>query len=289
MIKIAEVNDFKFYTNGVSSDTAVIFMHGVPFNAKLWLPVMEKMPSDLSCYAVDLKGFGLNAGSYELMPKEYTLLKQIEWLELFLNSLKEKNFIFVMHGWSSVPATLIAQKLSNRVTALAYFEAQIRAVTSPDMLSLPMQSIANSFLEIDDIETWVIKENGYAKTIFNMASIGKASDLEDNFAEQLEEPACRAATLQYLYELPLGFKRSKTVELIESNSNFIARTNASICLFYAVPGFMTTMSTVRWAKENVSNIHLVDLDYALHCAPMTLSEEFATNLRQWLQKIAITQ
>lgn len=288
MGKIVQVNkqNVNYLKGGESSDTAMVFMHGVPFNANLWAPVMEKLTDNISTYSLDLKGFGSNIDPYMLDKDEYSLNKQIDWLELCLKCIPAERFIFIMHGWSSVPGTMIAQRMQEKVLGLAYFEAQIRPVVSPDMLSLPMQTIANSVLNNPDVEDWILNKNSYHELFFSLASMGDTKDLHDLFDEQFEEIACRYAILQYLYEIPFGFKRSRIVESIEMNSIFLQRSNIPKCLFYSTPGFMTTMSTISWAKQNFKEISLVDLGHAMHCAPLTVTKKFAAEITNWAGSLA---
>ena len=284
-IKLIQQKNSQFYANGVASDTAVIFLHGVPLNSKLWLPVMELMPTH-RCYAIDLKGFGYNANTFDLEPKDFNLKAQLSYLEQTIAEIKAENFIFIMHGWSAIPGTMLAQKLGEKVVGLAYFEAQLRPIQSPEMLSIPMQAFAKQLMAIANLEHWVMQENGYAKLFFEHTSMTDLATLEAAFGAQTNEIACRAAILQYLYEIPLGFNKTKVLEAIEMNSVFLSRTQAHKCLFYATPGFMTPMANVAWAKELMPDLHLVDLGHALHCAPMTLTDAFAKELTQWLTKFA---
>ena len=281
-----ESSGMKYYSNQVKSKTAVVFLHGVPFNSNLWLPVIKLLP-DYSCYAFDLKGFGLNANSFELEPKQYNLSAQFAWLEQAIATIESEQLIFVMHGWSGVPATMLAQKLSERIVGLGYFESQVRAVTNPDMLSLPMQAIARELLAKKDLEKWILKDNGYNNMLFEIATISESTKIKNTFKQQGKEPACRAAILQYLYELPLGFKHTKIVEAIQMNSAFLERSKVAKCIMYATPGFMTPIATVAWAKDNLKNLTLLDLGEALHCAPMTMPNDFANQLRTWLQTLII--
>lgn len=285
MIEVKNLNssEVSCYTNSVASSTAIIFLHGVPFNAKLWLKVMEDI-KNYNCFSIDLKGFGFNANSHELNPSQYNLHAQYEWLDYTINQIPAERFIFIMHGWSSVAGTMLAQKFADKIIGLGFFEAQVRAVTSYSMLSLPMQEIAKILLDISDLETWVLEENGYPKLIHDYANMSN-NDLFSIFSDQYAEPACRAAILQYLYELPLGFKNSRIVETINMNNKFLQRSDMYKAILYTTPGFMTTIETVNWMKHNVSNLSIYDLGHALHCAPMTIPDQCAKAINSWLGKI----
>ena len=59
-------------------------------------------------------------------------------------------------------------------------------------------------------------------------------------------------------------------------------------MLYAVPGFITTMATVQWAKEHIQNLTLVELQDALHFAQESVPDVFCKELRNWyLSEVAI--
>lgn len=283
MANVVSLGSTKGYSLNRGSETAVVFFHGVPFNASLWLPVIECLDLPHSLYALDLKGFGFSADDINL--KDFSLAAQLDWLEAQVKDIPAEKLVFVMHGWSSVPATLLAQRIASRIKGLAYFEAQLKAVASPDKLSLPMQTVAQHLLDKDDLVTWVMQDNGYPELLFPLSTIGCLSSLKQQFAQQFESEHCRKAILQYLYELPLGFKRSSIVEQIEMNSAFLQRSKFDKCVFYATPGLMTTIETVSWVKHNVDNVSLIDIGHALHCAPITIPKVFSKELTSWINAI----
>lgn len=278
---IKSIGPSKCYCLEKKSDTAAIFFHGVPFNASFWLPVLEESELPYSCYAIDLKGFGFSADDSRL--SDFGLLDQLSWLESIVQNIPAEKFVFIMHGWSSVPATMLAQKLGNKISGLVYFEAQVRAVRSPDMLSLPMQVVAEQLLSQENLEEWVLKDNGYPELIMPLATTGCLQTIKQQFAKQFESIVCRKAILQYLKELPLGYKQSDIVKLIDMNAVYLERSNFAKCLMYTMPGLMTTMETVSWVKNNVKHVSILDLGHAMHCAPITMTKHFTSELSAWLR------
>ena len=56
-------------------------------------------------------------------------------------------------------------------------------------------------------------------------------------------------------------------------------------MLYAVPGYLTTMETVQWAKQHLPNLKQIDIGDALHYAQESKPEEFAKELNNWLVNI----
>ena len=70
--------------------------------------------------------------------------------------------------------------------------------------------------------------------------------------------------------------------MIEHYSQWLQRTDIPKLLLYAVPGFITTLESVKWAKEHCQNLDLVSLDNVLHYAQESAPALFAAKLREWL-------
>lgn len=50
---------------------------------------------------------------------------------------------------------------------------------------------------------------------------------------------------------------------------------------YAVPGFMTTIATVQWAKNNLTHLTLVEFWEVLHFAQESIPDIFSHELQKW--------
>jgi hypothetical protein len=48
---------------------------------------------------------------------------------------------------------------------------------------------------------------------------------------------------------------------------------------------MTTVETVCWARDHLSNVEVAALDDALHLAQESVPEQFSVFLLNWYQKI----
>ncbi len=49
-------------------------------------------------------------------------------------------------------------------------------------------------------------------------------------------------------------------------------------MMYAVPGFMTTIGTVQWVKNNLTNLTLVEFRDVLHFAQESIPDIFSHEL-----------
>ena len=95
-------------------------------------------------------------------------------------------------------------------------------------------------------------------------------------------PETRRPLWQYVHDLPLGEGGSDVIDHIEIYSDWLRTTELPKLMLYAIPGFITTVSTVQWARDNMLNLTQVELDDALHFAMETSPERFTGVISEWL-------
>jgi haloalkane dehalogenase len=60
-------------------------------------------------------------------------------------------------------------------------------------------------------------------------------------------------------------------------------------MLYSVPGFITTMATIIWAKEHLKNLELVEVGEELHLAQETYPQLMGETISVWLQGLEQTR
>ena len=56
-------------------------------------------------------------------------------------------------------------------------------------------------------------------------------------------------------------------------------------MLYSVPGFITTIATVMWAKEHLSQLEIVEIGEELHLAQESYPERIGEVISIWLQGV----
>ena len=82
-------------------------------------------------------------------------------------------------------------------------------------------------------------------------------------------------------DLPLGEGPEDVIELISCYSDWLEKTPIPKLMLYAIPGFITTVATVQWARDHLRNLTLVGMDDVLHFAQESVPELFSEKLREW--------
>lgn len=261
-----------------SSDQAIVFLHGMPTSSYLWRHVLP-LCADLNAYCVapDLIGMGQS----DKPDIDYTVFDHIEYIKAFITEMSLKNITFVLHGWGSVVGFAVAQAYPDLVSRLAFYESHIRPVTHWHMLSLPIQQWVAQFTHKAHLSEKILEKNYFVRELLQAGMMHHLTTQE--FAEY-EKPflidGSEKPLRQYLKEFPRG-NHSPVVELIAAYSTWLESSALPKLMWYGVPGFLTTIDTVSWAKQHLSNLTMAELPEVMHCAQETCPEAFAQHFKDW--------
>ena len=256
----------------------VLFLHGMPASSYLWRNIIPSLSDKARCIAPDLIGMGAS----DKPDIDYTVFDHIDYIQSFIESLNLKNITLVLHGWGSVIGFDYARRHANNVKAIAFFESHIRPNTEWEMLSLPVQQLA-TLLERPGASYKAIVEHNYLvnKLLPNGVLRRLTDDELAHYKKPFPTPKSRKPLWQYTQDLPLGKGTGRVLDLIKKYSKWLEKAPQQKLMMYAVPGFITTMETVGWAKSNPPNLTLVELEDALHFAQESMPDIFSRELREW--------
>lgn len=258
----------------------ILFIHGVPTSSYLWRNIIPSVSSVGRCIAVDLIGFGKS----DKPDIPYRVFDHIRYLDGFIQALKLERLTLVMHGWGSVPGFDYAMRHPEKIAGLAFLESHIRPITSHNMLALPVQQWA-SILEADDGSfNKIMNGNYFVDKVMPSGCLRQLTEEEMNYYRApFSKPGSCLPIWQYFQDLPLGKGPDDVLKLIENYSNKLKQSNIPKLMLYGVPGFTTTMDTVMWAKQNLPNLTLVDLDEALYYTPEYKPNEISQHIVEWIK------
>lgn len=256
----------------------VVFLHGVPTSGFVWRKIMPALADQAHCIAPDMIGMGQSAKP----AIDYSIFDHIQYIEGLINNLELDDITFVMHGWGSVVGFELARRMGKRVRGLAFYEAHIRATMAWDMLALPMQQLAYLVGDEEALEKKVLDDNFMLKEFLPDCCMEKLPEsVVAEYTAAYPDAASRRPLLQFLRELPLGNGEGPVVDLINGYSQFLCDSKVPKLMLYAVPGFMTTMDSVQWAKGHLQNMTCHDLGDAFHLAQETIPDKISDMLRTW--------
>jgi haloalkane dehalogenase len=259
----------------------ILFLHGMPTSSYVWRNIMPALSNHGRCIAPDLIGMGKS----DKPDIDYRVFDHIAYIEDFIAALDLKNITLVLHGWGSVIGFDYACRHENNISGLAFFESHIRPTTDWDMLSLPVQQMASLLKRPGASYRAIVQQNYLVKKLLPKGIIRNLTSEEmDEYLRPFPTPESRKPLWQYIEDLPLGKGADDIVELIARYSRWLQETEIAKLMLYAIPGFITTVATVQWARDNIKNLDLVGLDDVLHFAQESVPDLFSKHLRDWYPK-----
>lgn len=273
-----EVLGSKMHYLEVGQGNPILFLHGIPTSSYLWRNITPHLSQLGRCIAVDLIGFGKS----DKPDIEYSVFDHIKYIETFINTLKLKNLTLIMHGWGSVIGFDYAMRNESNCKGLIFYEAFLRSLNASD-ISLPLQ------VQIVDLQT---KENHdliLNGTFFvdkvlpqNIMSALNESDM-NIYREPFAKAGAGRPIVQYLKELSHGDGKVDT--LIANYTKKLTTSKLPKLMLYSLPGFITPIATVMWAKEHLPNLEVVDIGEELHLAQESCPELMGEAMSAWLQGV----
>lgn len=147
--KIIEINGLSFHYVEAGSGSLILFLHGFPYFAESWDPLLKPLSEKYHVVAPDNRGYGYTAKPP--LVNDYNIEYLVADVSALINKLaNNKPVILVGHDWGGVLAWSVAQKhpqLVNKVIAinappfnvflnmLAHSDSQREASSYIDMLT----------------------------------------------------------------------------------------------------------------------------------------------------------
>ena len=274
-----EVLGSKMHYIEQGSGDPIVFLHGVPTSCYVWRNIIPHLSTLGRCLAPDLIGFGRS----EKPDIQYTIDDHIRYIEQWIDALKLKNITFVLHGWGSIAGFDYAMRHEDNCKGLVFYESYLRPIDGQD-LSLPYQEQMYAFQEEFDEKEIVMNGSLFVDKALPQAMIRHLTEKEIAFYRDpfLKEGAGKPLR-QYLQELPR--ENNHTNQIIANYSKKLQRSKLPKLMLYSIPGFIASISTVMWAKENLPNLEIDEAGEALHYAQESCPAQMGETISIWLQGI----
>ena len=260
----------------------IVFIHGVPTNAYLWRNILPSVSANGRCIAVDLIGMGQS----DKPDIEYSLFNHCDYISAFMDALHLKNITLVVHAWGSVIGLNYAMLNPDRIKALVFIESHIRPATSREMISLPVQELAGILNSEDGGYDVVMNSNYFVSKVLPSGVLRNLTEQEmEHYRQPFNSAGSCKPLWQYLQNLPLGEDNDPVTQLIERYSQALTQSTHPKLMMYAMPGFITTMDTIQWAKQNLSELSLVDIGDGLHYPQESNPQAICKAINHWYRTL----
>src|SRR3990167_7437631 len=187
-------------------------------------------------------------------------------MDHFIESLNLKNIVLVMHGWGSIIGFDYAMRHEANCKGLVCYEAFLRSLNSDDF-SLPFQEQLNILAVHEDLNDVTRSGVSFIDEIIPQTVMRQLTDEEmHHYREPFMQKGSSLPILQYINELINEEQKHKIDQLIANYSQKLMRSALPKLMLYSVPGFVTSIATIMWAKENLPQLELIDIGEELHLA-----------------------
>lgn len=260
----------------------ILFIHGMPTSNYLWRNIVPILSPYARCIAPDLIGMGKS----DLPNIDYRVFDHIDYIEAFINELNLTDITFVLHGWGSVIGFELAMRYPERTKGIAFLESHVKPVVDWSMISLPVQELSVVLSAPDGGYDVIMYSNYFVNKVLPSGVLRRLSDVEmQHYREPFNRIGGCKPLWQYIQDMPLGDGPKDVVDLITNYSKKLEVSTIPKLMMFGVPGYVTTIATVQWARDNLPNLTLVDVGDALHYAQETNPVRIGSELKNWFKRI----
>jgi len=256
----------------------ILFLHDMPASSYVWRNVIPHVKPLGRCIAPDFVGMG-KSGKPAIA---YTIDDHIYYIEQFIQKLNLQNVTLVTHGWGSIVGFDYAMRSSKNCKGFIFYEAYVHPLTLED-ISLPYQEQLTMIGDIADGASFVEK-------IITQGSMRHLNNQEiAHYKEPFLQKGSEKPLKQHVKELPRGRNNTRADEIIASYSKKLTQSSLPKLMLYTIPGFITTMDSIVWAKKHLPQLEAIevgeDLHYGQESNPVVMGETISV----WLQGIENTR
>ncbi len=257
----------------------IVFLHGIPASSYLWRNVIPHLSTLGRCIAPDLIGFGKS----DKPAIQYTITDHIRYIEKFIEALNLNHITFVLHGWGSIVGLDYAMKHENKCKGLVFYESYLRPQNGEEV-SLPYQEQILKWQGKDNISELLANGVQFVDDALLQGTVRKLSEKEMNYyREPFQQSGSEKPIHQYLRDLPGLGNQTSVDKIIAAYSARLMASKLPKLLLYSIPGFITTVGTIKWAKEHLQQLEMVDIGEDLHYIQESNPALMGETISVWLQ------
>lgn len=262
----------------------ILFLHDIPTCCYLWRNVIPHLSRLGRCIAPDLIGMGKS----DKPAIEYSIEDHIRYIDHFIEAMNLKKVTLVLHGWGSIIGFDYAMRNEKNCRGLIFYESFLRPMNG-DNISLPYQQQLMALEEQENIKNISLNGVDFVDFVLPQTMMRSLTSEELRF---YREPFVREGSskplAQYFNELPRGDGKSKVDNIIAEYSKKLVKSYLPKLMLYSLPGFITTVASIMWAKEHLSNLEIAEIGEDLHYAQESNPVLMGETISIWMQGIEQT-
>ncbi|CAG9268102.1 haloalkane dehalogenase [Paraburkholderia unamae] len=275
------VLDSHLHTVEHGTGDPVVFLHGNPTSSYLWRNIFRDLTGRGRLLAPDLIGYG-RSGKPDI---DYTLDNQQRYVDAWFDALDLRNVTLVLQDYGAAFGLNWASRHPDRVKAVAFFEPVIRSV---DSAALPAEFIATRarLRQVGVGERFVLEENRFMTELFPWFFLKPlGADALKEYQSAFPAPDSRKAVLAGPRNLPVDGEPATSVVFLELAMEWLGSSPTPKLLLTFNPGFLMTDALVRWSRETIRNLEIVEAGEGIHFVQEERPEAIARLVGDWLDRV----
>lgn len=262
----ATINGLNTYyeINGPDSGTAVIFIHGFPFNEAMWQPQIDALKGKFRCITYDVRGHGKT----EAGDGQYSVEYFVDDLLELMNRLAIAKAVIVGLSMGGYIALRAAEKSPDRIRALVLCDTRSEADANESKIKRAMQA---KNVKIDGSAAFGA---GFVKAVFSAESINNGIPAVNQIKSMIDgmSPVAIAGTL-----LALAARTDTTAAL--SSFTF------PVLILVGESDAITPPSASQAMAQKIAHAKIHIIPHAAHMSNMENTGEFNSHLGKFLESL----
>jgi pimeloyl-ACP methyl ester carboxylesterase len=262
--------------------TPVLFVHGNPTSSYLWRNILPAVAvtARKRAIALDLLGFGQS----DKPRVDYSVGLHYSILEGFIDQLKLKDIILVLHDWGGPLGGLYAVRNPERVKAVAIMETFWWAPRWKEF----DKKFRRSFKLLRSPLGYVMIQvlNVFVNELLPKAVMHKEHMSEEvmrRYREPFPTIRSRKAVRAFPRLIPFDGAPRESFELLKELEGGLGSMHFPALLIQAFPGLLVSPERVRWLKEKLPSLSVAQFGRGLHFIQEDDPDKISALIVQWIQ------
>ena len=274
------------YIDTGGSKPTLVLIHGQPTWSYLWRNVIPVLQSQYRVIALDLIGFGKsdhpNIG--------YSPFDQIAYFAAFMEGLSLKDVVLVMHDWGGFIGMSYAERNRKNIKGLVFFESILPEDNSVELMGAELASakgftdFLNQMKDSEFAKKLTYEENFFVEK-FLITSIDASGDVAKMYREPFINHVNRKSILGLVSAFPIAGANRDTAAVLNQYGQYLAASPTPKLFIKALPGGVVNQRHIKWAKNNMTNLTVIDIGEGGHFIPESSPVKLGKVIGSWLANL----
>ncbi len=264
-------------TTKEKTDIVFLFVHGNPTSNYLWRNIIPYTIPFGRCIALDLVGFGKSGKPYI----DYSYQDHIKYLNRFIEELKLKNIVLVLHDWGGAIGFNYAMNNSDNIKGIVFMETFCKPMEWGN-LDFMTRFIFRIFRDEKAGQKWNGKYNTFLRFILPLSINRKLTETEKQiYFNPFKTISDRKPIVKFPQELPFKGEGTLNETIANNYYKWLQQSTAPKLLLYANPGVQIKSRDVELYKSVFQNLTTASIGKGKHYVQEDQPYNIGEAIEQW--------